>query len=209
MNFSEIKGSYDVIFSLGHNCLPADQLSRYMLRKIGGVLDWVESPILAGVSNLLRNRFSHYMELPNLSVTGINDQAGCYIVRDAAYYIFSHHDFPLSENTSEQLNSYPELREKINRRVPRFMETLKNTAKILFIRTEATIHETAELLTVLDSMVQGEFNLLVINHAPVPGIVETPWPFHNVCALQIPNVPDMFHDNDYIWRGLLNAFTLR
>lgn len=81
--------------------------------------------------------------------------------------------------------------------------------KVLFIRTEATIHETAELLDVLNGMVKGTFNLLVINHAPVYGIIETPWPFNNVCALQIPEVPDMFHDNDQLWRSILHGFSVR
>ena len=209
MDFNQIKGTYDVIFSLGRNCLVADQLSRHMLRKIGGVFDWVESPALSGVSQLLRNQFMNYMEYPNLAVTGINKQAGCYIVRDAAYHIFSHHDFPLHENTPVQLQSFPELREKISRRVPRFLEILRNSNRILFIRTEGTIHETAELLDVLKMRVAGEFNLLVINHAPVSGIVETPWPFHNVCALQIPSVPDEFHDNDNLWKNLLEGFSIR
>uniref|UniRef100_UPI00406D0897 DUF1796 family putative cysteine peptidase n=1 Tax=Paenibacillus sp. FSL L8-0340 TaxID=2954685 RepID=UPI00406D0897 len=70
MILNEIKGTYDVIFSLGHNCLAADQLSRTLLRKVGGVIDWVETPVLAGVSNLLRNRFAHFMKFPNLSITG-------------------------------------------------------------------------------------------------------------------------------------------
>jgi hypothetical protein len=208
LKLDEIQGTYDVIFSLGHNCLAADMLTRNMLRKVGGVLDWVESPIQAGVSSLLRNRFSNFMEMPNLAVTGINDHAGCYIVRDAAYHIFSHHDFPLTKNTPEHLASYPELREKINRRVPRFLNTLQTANRILFIRTEATIHETAELLEVLNGMVAGEFNLLVVNHAelPVYGIEETPWPFKNVCALQISEVPDMFHDNDFLWMLILDRF---
>ncbi|CQR56389.1 DUF1796 family putative cysteine peptidase [Paenibacillus riograndensis] len=209
MNFNEIQGTYDIIFSLGRNCLAADQLSRHMLRKNGGVLDWVESPALSGVSNLLRNRFSNFMELPNLAITGINEKAKCYIVRDAAYYIFSHHDFPLNQNTPTQLVSYPELREKIARRVPRFLETLRSANRILFIRTEGTIHETAELLDVLRELVSGEFNVLVINQAPVGGIVETPWPFPNVCALQIPGVPDEFHDNDDLWKNILDRFTVR
>lgn len=209
MDYNQIKGTYDVIFSLGANCLPADQLSRHMLRKIGGVLDWVESPALSGVSHLLRNRCMNYMELPNLAITGINEKAGCYIVRDAAYYIFSHHDFPLNQNTPFQLVSYPELREKVSRRVPRFLETLRHANRILFIRTEGTIHETAELLEVLQALVPGEFNLLVINHALVDKVVETPWPFHNVCVLQIPKVPDEFHDNDHIWKHILEGFSVR
>ncbi|WP_342437328.1 DUF1796 family putative cysteine peptidase [Paenibacillus sp. FSL L8-0436] len=208
MILNEIKGTYDVIFSLGHNCLAADQLSRTLLRKVGGVIDWVETPVLAGVSNLLRNRFAHFMDFPNLSITGINHKAECYIVRDAAYHAFSHHDFPLVENTPEQLVSYPKLKEKLQRRIPRFLETLMDADKVLFIRTEATIHETAELLDVLNGMVKGTFNLLVINHAPVHGIIETPWPFNNVCALQIPEVPDMFHDNDHLWRSILYGFSV-
>ncbi|MHA6532029.1 DUF1796 family putative cysteine peptidase [Paenibacillus sp. BAC0078] len=209
MLLNEINGTYDNIFSLGHNCLAADQLSRAMLRTMGGVIDWMESPILAGVSNLLRNRFSQFMEFPNLSITGINQKAKCYIVKDAAYHIFSHHDFPLTHNTPVELNSYPELRAKVNRRVPRFLETLTGSGKLLFIRTEGTIHETGELLSVLSGMMPGSFNLLVINHAPVDGIIETPWPFDNVCALQIPNVPDMFHDNDHLWKIILSGLKIR
>lgn len=209
MNLNEIKGTYDIIFSLGANCLPADQLTRHMLRKAGGVIDWMESPILSGVNQLLRNRFSNFMEFSNLAITGINKKAGCYIVRDAAYHIFSHHDFPLDQNTPFRLSSYSELREKVSRRVPRFLETLRNANRILFIRTEATIHETAELLDILRELVPGEFNLLVINHAPVHEVTETPWPFHNVCVLQFPAVPDEFHDNDHLWSNILWGFTVR
>ncbi|MDQ0195336.1 hypothetical protein J2T20_003708 [Paenibacillus wynnii] len=34
-------------------------------------------------------------------------------------------------------------------------------------------------------------------------MVETPWPFQNVCALQISEVPDMFENNDPLWKGIL------
>jgi len=102
MNLAQLKGSYDVIFSLGHNCLPADQLARHVMKGWGRVR-------LGGLS------------------------------------------------------------EKIERRVPRFLQTLLHANRILYIRTERTIHETAELMDVLKGMVSAEFNLLVINHAPVHG----------------------------------------
>ncbi|WP_248924868.1 DUF1796 family putative cysteine peptidase [Paenibacillus hamazuiensis] len=204
MNFQQLAGTYDIIFSLGHNCLPATQLSRYMIRKIGGVIDWMESPQLSSVNYLLHNRFANFMELPHLTVDGINNDAGCYIVRDTMYNILSHHDFPVESNQPWSLNSYPELREKVNRRVPRFLETLQQAGRILFIRTEATPEETAELLGVLRGLVKNEFNVLVVNHAAVPGIIETPWPFENVCALQIPWVPDMFRQNNFWWDVLMS-----
>lgn len=206
MHFQLLKGKYDVIISLGHNCLVADQLSRHMLRNVGGVLDWMESPLLCGVSNLLRNRFAHFMESANLSITGVNQTAGCYIVRDAAYHIFSHHDFPLTDNAPGRLASFPELRVKIERRVPRFINALATARRLLFIRTDTTLTETAELLSVLGGMVSGSFNVLVINHSPVLEIEEEEWQFDNVSVLKIPQVQDMFLDNNRIWSNILSGF---
>ncbi|MCM3781649.1 papain-like cysteine peptidase [Neobacillus mesonae] len=203
MNLAELKGQYDVAFSLGHNCLAASQLNHSRIRTMAGVIDWMITPQLSEVCSLLRNRFNHMMQQENMSVVGINSLAGCYIVRDAAYEIYSHHDFPLVDNNPDNLASYTILREKIDRRAERFLNRMNQNHKTLFVRTEANLHETAELLDVLNEITTGEYKLLVVNHAPVQDVVQVEWHLPNVCTLLIPQVDNMFEDNHMIWRKIL------
>lgn len=66
MNLKEIKGSYDVIASLGSACNPAMELKRLNLRTFSGPLDWSVSLSLSDVNRLLKNKFSNFMELENM-----------------------------------------------------------------------------------------------------------------------------------------------
>ncbi|MFD2701171.1 DUF1796 family putative cysteine peptidase [Paenibacillus shunpengii] len=203
MKWTDIKGHYDVAYSLGHNCLAASQLNHSRIRTMAGVIDWMITPQLSGVTELLRNRFKYMMQPENMTVIGVNPLAECYIVRDAAYDIYSHHDFPLVSNTPHHLASYSILQDKIERRSARFLNRMILNKKTLFLRTEATRHETAELIDVLQKMTAGEFRLLVVNHASVQNVVEIDWELPNVCTLLIPQVDNMFEDNHSIWRYIL------
>jgi len=206
MELEGIKGNFDAIYSLGHNCLPGVQMAKNGLRHYAGVIDWMGSPLLSGVSNLLRNRFAHFMELRNMSITGIDPNAGCYLVRDAAYHIISNHDFSLETNTPSQILTYPQFREKIDRRIARFHEKLQTSSRMLFIRTEASLTEAQELQEVIRGLrPHGDFRILVVNHAPVQGITELHWPLERVCAVQIPQAADLFYENDELWRSLLSG----
>lgn len=206
MELGGIKGNFDAIYSLGHNCLSGVQMAKNGLRHYAGVIDWMGSPLLSGVSNMLRNRFAHFMELRNMAITGIDPNAHCYLVRDSAYHIISNHDFSLEANTPSQLITYPQFKERINRRIQRFLDKLENSHRMLLIRTECTFAEALELQEVIRALrPHRDFRILVVNHAPVQDIVELHWPLESVCALHIPQAADFFYENDAYWRSILSG----
>lgn len=59
MNLQDIKGSYDLIVSLGSACNPTLQLKRLNLRSFtSSPLDWNYSPFLVDVNRLLKKNLT-------------------------------------------------------------------------------------------------------------------------------------------------------
>ncbi|WP_308637941.1 DUF1796 family putative cysteine peptidase [Paenibacillus silvisoli] len=206
MQLADLKGSYDAIYSLGDLCIPAIQMELNEIRPFAGPLDWMQSQNLPDVTRLLANRFAGFMDLSHLEVISkASDKL--YYVKETEYNVYSNHDFYIHQNFPPELNAYPEVKAKYDRRIARFLEKAALSQKILYIRTEATLEETKELTAVLDALVAGSYRLLVINHAPVQGIVEQHWPLQNVCAIQLPN-DEKWHGNDALWTQIFQGITL-
>lgn len=109
LKLQDIKGSYDVIISLGSWCGPS-----LNLRRSSFPLDWVEFNSLPDVSRILKNRFVGFMDLNNMKqVDGIafylddgevvfSDECGkqqkAHIIQDTYYNVISVHDFPMIPN---------------------------------------------------------------------------------------------------------------
>lgn len=206
MNINDIKGNYDAIFSLGDLCLTSIQLKKHNLRPYSGVLDWVASKDMNQVIKLLENRFIGFMDYENLRVLGYADTFIC--VSDDGYHIVSNHDFGPDENTLEYLGSYQKVMEKYKRRINRFLGEMKKAKRILFVRTEGTFEDVAKLQDVLSKLVKHDFNVLLINHTNVDGIVEKSWPLEKVCAVEFPN-KDIWEGNHALWDEILNGITLK
>jgi hypothetical protein len=200
---SELKGNYDGIFSLGDLCLASIELEKNNLRPYSGVLDWMGSNQLSDVNKLLINRFAGFMELENLRVVGEANEE-MLLVSDDAYGILSNHDFSKAQNTHTHLAAYPEVKQKFNRRIERFLLKADNSERILFIRTEGSIQDAYDLQTVLTGLVRNDFRVLLINHAPVKGIIELDWPLDKVCAVQLPD-GDKWEGNHELWKSMLNG----
>jgi hypothetical protein len=200
MRLNELKGSYDAIFSLGQNCLPAIQLQKNHLRFKAGVLDWMISDTLVDVNRLLKNRFAGFMEFSDLDFVNYNVPSPQNLyVKDLKYNVISAHDFPTSINTTQNLVSYPEVKEKYNRRIKRFLEEMEKCARILFIRMQGTLEETRELQCVLNEMVKYEFNILLVNPTEVKELIELDWPLEKVCAVEVPSKDIWGGNSDYLW----------
>lgn len=210
MKIVDIKGKYDAIFSLGDLCLAALQLRKNNLRPFAGPLDWMSSPSLKDVNRLLKNKFAGFMDLPNLVPTGystgVNTTDPFICATDSYYHIVSSHDFKADRNTLYNLATYPEVRKKLDRRIKRFLEKLATGKRILFIRTEGSFEEVLELESVLSKLVKHDFNILLIDHSYVNGIVEKEWPVERVCAVTLPNV-EKWSGNDHLWKIILDGIT--
>ncbi|MDE5055421.1 DUF1796 family putative cysteine peptidase [Niallia taxi] len=86
MKLTEIKGVYNAIFSLGDNCIPALKLRQFNLRKFAGPFDWVGSPKLPNVTNLIENNFSNFLNEQNLLVPQYASEEDLLVI-DTAHHI--------------------------------------------------------------------------------------------------------------------------
>ena len=206
MDLSQLKGEYDAVFSLGDLCLASIQLKKHKLRPYSGVLDWMASPDLSKLNELLENRFIGFFEYDNLRVIGYADTFIC--VSDDGYDLVSNHDFDGEKNTLTYLGSYPEVMEKYERRIQRFLSEMDNAKRILFVRTEGTLEDAAVLQDVLSRIVKNDFSILLINHTYVQGIVEKSWPLEKVCSVEFPN-KDKWEGNHDLWKEVLSGIHLR
>ncbi|ASB88934.1 DUF1796 family putative cysteine peptidase [Bacillus sonorensis] len=211
MNLQNIKGDYDAIFSLGHLCLAAIQLRKHDLRPFAGPLDWFATYSLSDVNRLLRNRFTGFMEAKNLRVAGYNTaekkEGSTIYVIDDNYHVGSVHDFDADKNTLDDLATYPEVIEKFNRRINRFLEKMSTGKRILFVRTEGSFEEAKELELILSEMVQHDFSVLLVRHTNVTGIVENHWPLEKVCAVELPG-EEIWEANHDLWTSLFEGIKL-
>lgn len=206
MRLNEIKGEYNAIFSLGENCIPALKLRKYNLREFAGPFDWVGSPNLSRVTNLLRTNFSNFLNEDNLIVPQYASDEDLLVV-DKTHLISFNHDFKTDVNTLQQLSGLPQVKKKYENRINRFMEALKTSQRLLFIRTEANIKDALELENVLSQLVRHQYCILIVNHKPVNEIVELDWKVNNICAIEMPN-DEIWEGNNLLWERIFQGITL-
>ncbi|PAK55868.1 DUF1796 family putative cysteine peptidase [Paenibacillus sp. 7541] len=206
MNLADLKVPYNAIFSLGNNCIPAIQLRKNGLRRFAGPLDWMGTPFLPQVIRLLQNRFVGYLDYTKLQVV---DQVSSelYNVRDQEYDLFMNHDFHVNADYPPYKLSYPAVKMKYDRRVDRFLLTLQQPGRYLFIRTDSDILHVRELVEVLRGLVAGEFRVLLVNHMPVPELTWVESGMNEVCWLHMPN-QEIWEGNNYRWSFIFQGMSL-
>jgi len=187
MRLAELQGSYDAVFSLGVNCIVSIQMENYGLRKFSGVIDWMSSGNLSDVNRMLENRFADFMLAPNLKILDPDGSGKNFMVEDELYRIVSVHDFPIRLNPGGQLLTYPDFRDKIQRRIDRLLYKMATSSRILFIRLWGTYPEALRLREILAGMVAGEFSILLIQSADVPAVSDCSWPDERICCVQFPS----------------------
>ncbi|PAD35298.1 MULTISPECIES: DUF1796 family putative cysteine peptidase [Terribacillus] len=195
-----IKGGYDAVFSLGDLCLGAIQMKKNNLRPFSGPLDWMGTPLLPKVTQLFEKRFADFMLQENLRIVGKATEQ-MLLVSDDRNFVMSSHDFDTAHNSLTHLAMYPQVKEKLDRRVNRLLEKLITAQRILFVRTNASLEETAELERVLRTIIANDFRILVVNHGPVSGIVEKHWPINHVYSVELPNL-EIWEGNNALWSQL-------
>ncbi|MFW5435430.1 DUF1796 family putative cysteine peptidase [Paenibacillus apiarius] len=207
MRLSEIKRTYDAVYSLGSNCYPSQRMERYGLRPYSGVIDWMYSNSVPGLCTLLRNRFAHFMHPANIVVEGTVFNGHNFSVRDCIYGMQSVHDFLCSEGAEGIHAKYPLFQETLQRRITRFLDKVERCEWIFFFRLNATYEETIELEAALASIVQHQFTLLVVNPGSAYQIVESGWPLAHTCALEIPAEWDT--QSDELWNAVFAGIHYR
>ena len=200
---------YQVVYSLGSNCLPATELHRVGLRKASGPLDWMYAPDVWGVIDLLNSDFNDFFERSHLEASGYNKASGCHQVLDRKYRMVSMHDFDAIQNTAGGLENLQAVREKLMRRATRMLDDMREMDRILFIRTDTTMQEAIELRKVLERKVHGTYGLLIVNHVKhVHAVKDLQFPLSSVSLLEIPYVNDEFKENTAIWTEVLSQIQM-
>lgn len=220
MDFEAIKGTYDVIVSLGSSCSPAIQLKRLSLRKFSGPLDWCVSLKLSDVNRLLGNRFANFMDIRNLHVMErthywledgeekrMDDSPElipAYFVKDNLYQVLSVHDFPILPGQPWYV-TYPSYKTKLDRRIRRFLDNVMNAPSVLFVRWQGKYEEAYVLQEILAGLVKGKFTVLLLSPEEQPrAITELPWGLNRTCALSVPDEPN----NELLWNYVLNGVSV-
>lgn len=201
MKLSELKGSYDAVFSLGSSCIAAIQLQRNGLRPYSGVLDWMLSESLTHVNMLLHNRFAGFMESSRLVYEPYQDKL---VLKDSVYQIKLLNDLPLDSNGIHILSAMPDCKIKIDRRAERMLRRISTCRSILFVRLGGSFQEAAALQNVLSAMLPGDFRVLLVNDSPHDGITECNWPLDRICAIHMP----LHDDCNDLWKDIFDGVTL-
>lgn len=200
MRLTDIKRTYQAVYSLGSNCYPAQRLERYGLRPYSGVIDWMYSNSIPGLCLLLRNRFAEFMYSDHIEVDGTEFNGHNYSLLDRVYGVQSVHDFLVADQLEGIVRKYPEFQETLQRRITRFLRNIEQAEWVFFFRLHASHEEAAALEAALASIVRHQFRLLVVNPGADHRIVELDWPLAHTCAVEAPIAWDA--DSDRAWNEL-------
>ncbi|MHB0801888.1 DUF1796 family putative cysteine peptidase [Bacillus thuringiensis] len=196
LEFKELHGLYDDVISLGENCYTAIHLQKYKLRKHSGPLDWFTSPDLSSLNDLLKNNFIDFMDLNNMHAMadknvvfndGVIQPVSSHIVKDIKYNITSYHDFPVISN-KEWFITYPEFKQKLDRRINNFYKVTEKSPSILFVRWGGNLIETLELQSILSRIVKNNFKIFLLSPTGSENEISIlEWGIDHVFTLQVSN----------------------
>jgi hypothetical protein len=204
MKLSEMQRPYDLIMSLGYNCMVAYQLKRLSLRSFSGPVDWVIN-YPDQLIRILDNRFEGYMEERNLRIMSTHN--GYYSVEDMEHHVYSFHDFPIVGDHWAIVN-YPEFKEKLDRRVNKFLHLANQSNTALFVRERCSYEEAILLRESLSRLVKGTVHLLIINYTEEAKVVEKDWGIDGICSVEIIQSTTHEEVRDPYWNELFQGVSL-
>ncbi|MGV6936385.1 DUF1796 family putative cysteine peptidase [Paenibacillus sp. CMM36] len=202
-----LQGDYDAVFSLGGHCLPSIQLDKNGLRPYAGPLGWMISGNLSQISRLLDARFADFMDVDSLRVTGHDYGEHNFMVEDANYEIIAAHHFPVSQNTSEQLTSYPGFKTTLDRRIARLLDQFTLASRLLLVRLGGNREQAVELHDVLLQRITHDFRLLYVDYTGTDGVTELDWGLERLVSVELPP-EDIWNGQDGMWRYMLENVRL-
>ena len=191
----KLLNQYHNIISIGSSCQTSYQLRRMKLRKESGPFDWFISASVSGMVKLFQNQLQYYMEFDQLQLIGKAQLH--YIVRDARYNVDSYHDFPFVQQDDLWNKEYAAFKQKIDRRVQRFLNTLAHSPSIVLVRTQMTKEEAVLLHQAIQPLIgTSDYILLAVNNhedKERTDVVSENWGLEHIKAASIPKGKD--------WRG--------
>ena len=125
---------YNIIYSLGRDCACAMYMKKAQIRQCSGPLDWLTSGNFSDRMDLLLSDFKDFMN-PNYfcplkkNENMFNDDA-CDYYENFKVKTYFFHDFPVGVPFDV---SFPQVKQKYERRISRFWENIKKNKNVLLI----------------------------------------------------------------------------
>lgn len=160
------KIKYDIIYSIGSNCACALYLNKNGLRITSGPFDWLTNMSFNSKIKLIINDFEGFLESSDLEIITNVEPNNQYIpyknTRTGCLFL---HDFP--KDSSFEL-SYPQVKDKYNRRIKRFYDNLSLKNKVLLVwfslDRKVTDDDIIKASAALNKKFNKEIDLLIIEH---------------------------------------------
>ncbi len=206
MNLQDIKREYDAIISIGASCQVAYHLKRKNLRRFSGPFDWFTFNSLANLNKALGSQFNDFMKNDNLFLDGI--EGDNFLIRDRLYDCISVHDFPVTYDNNDWKDFYPDFNRKLNKRISRFLDKIKNSKSILFVRAQGNLEEVKVFKDIIHSITESDFNVLLVNYSTEERVVVKDCDINVVCSVEIPNNNERWQGYDEAWDELLEGITI-
>ncbi len=155
---------YDFVCSIGSDCGCAGHLVRRRLRRASYPLDWIGTwygGILA-VARLVESDFAGFLKIENL-VREPNPPRAAQDDHDHEYYhdigagVDFAHDFPLDVPLTDE-RSFPAVRQKYDRRIARFYESVRTSKRTLLIYWTWRDHPSTEDILRAAEVIRKKFS---------------------------------------------------
>ncbi len=123
--------TFDHIISLGEACFVATMLIDTKQRNFSSPFDWIIGADLQTRLNLILNDFKDFLNIEDLILMPeISPSEHHFMYLNTRNGIIFNHEFPKSQPLEE---SFPEVKEKYDRRIERFLDVLQNSKDILLL----------------------------------------------------------------------------
>lgn len=139
ITMSNPKKKYDLIFSLGEACSCTQALGTSGLQLFSYPFDWLFGSSFMERCKILATRFARYIDKEDLEFSYEERSIRCQAYHNKYNDIIFNHDFPKDLSLDE---SYPQVREKYERRIRRLLSSIERSScgLIVYIETPVTDH---------------------------------------------------------------------
>ena len=136
ITISKPKKKYDLIFSLGEVCPCTIVLRATGLQWFSYPFDWLFGSSFVGRCQILATRFARYIDKEDLEFSYEERSIRCRAYHNKYNDITFNHDFPKDKSLDE---SYPQVREKYDRRIRRLLSSIERSADVLIVWIEVSV----------------------------------------------------------------------
>ena len=145
-----MKKEYDFAFSLGFSCACSESLRAEGLQFESCPFDWVGVTDVLQTARLVANGFEGWLERDDLDLWDVRITGGFVtrVYRNRKTGIGFVHEF---SNDAGLDAAYPAVKAKFDRRIPRFMERLRRSRRVLAVYLEVSKNPRASNETLVEA----------------------------------------------------------